>query len=772
LRRDRILWIILAVGAVLRFFRISGDLPYVLHYDEPTLIDNAVWLIQHKSLNPHFLNYPTGLIYLLALLFGVLAAGGALAGRFDGWSGAVAWLTSRTYPQPAEGGVLYFYPTIGVSFLYLIGRSVSAIAGLATIWIVYAIVRAIADRGPTSLHSSADPALNPGAIDEGGGPGRTADGRLAARIAALAVAVSPLAVEHSRLATTDMTSAALGAACLLAILSAEGSAGRARPWIVAGALGGLAAGVKYNAGLVVFALALLAVWRSVVPSPDAAGTAGSVARHPAVLQAGDPENGPPDPAEMGRRPWKESLRLLAIAAASAVIAFLAVTPYAILDTARFRRDLGYEARRIESITPSFTGAEAVEATALEKMATFFWHNLGVFGLAAALWGAVLVARGWRFRGRHFGGIAVLATALVTLLPLLRWHSIYARYVLLAWPAILVLASIGIVDVASRATRRLGAVPRSGSGTWIASIVPAVALTVLVLAPGTIRLARLEARFGAHDPRIAMDAWIRQNVPPGEGIVTEPGGAFPNADRNSIQRMDFLGRWNPDEYRARGVRYLIGTGREKLIAGKAPFRDVLVNLEAIRSACDVAWSQGHFTIYRLRGDDWQDAVRRAVASGDMNGARTTLEEKVKTRSGNVPFAWRTLAEVRAQTGDTLGSAEAWFQASQLDSADVVPLLALGQIALDRGEWDKALMHLNHAVRIAPRDPLTSHNLAVAYLYRASDRVRGGDARGARADWGAALERARLCAKVSPGDPAMIEIQDQVMRMGRRWGFAAP
>ncbi|MDM7915778.1 MAG: hypothetical protein QUU85_11040, partial [Candidatus Eisenbacteria bacterium] len=139
IRRDRVLWLVLAAAAALRFWRIGGDLPYVLHYDEPTLVDNAVWMIQGRTLDPHFLNYPTGLIYLLALLYGIVLLGGVAFGRFDGIAGGIAWLSAGTYPRPAEGGVLYFYPTIGVPALYLIGRGVSALAGVATVALVYTV---------------------------------------------------------------------------------------------------------------------------------------------------------------------------------------------------------------------------------------------------------------------------------------------------------------------------------------------------------------------------------------------------------------------------------------------------------------------------------------------------------------------------------------------------------------------------------------------------------------------------------------------------------
>jgi 4-amino-4-deoxy-L-arabinose transferase-like glycosyltransferase len=114
--------------------------------------------------------------------------------------------------------VLYFYPTIGVPTLYLIGRCLSALAGALAIPLVYAL--AIRSNGSRTM----------------------------ARIASLLLALSPLAVEHAHVITTDTAAMAIATFALLTVLRAEG--GTTRHWVISGALGGLAAGIKYNAGLI------------------------------------------------------------------------------------------------------------------------------------------------------------------------------------------------------------------------------------------------------------------------------------------------------------------------------------------------------------------------------------------------------------------------------------------------------------------------------------------------------------------------------------------
>jgi tetratricopeptide (TPR) repeat protein len=267
----------------------------------------------------------------------------------------------------------------------------------------------------------------------------------------------------------------------------------------------------------------------------------------------------------------------------------------------------------------------------------------------------------------------------------------------------------------------------------------------------------------------MTDWLDVNVPEGEMIVCEPAGAFPNPNLHTVQTVDFLGLSSPQEYGARGIRYLAGSGREWLIAGKESFRGVLSNLAAIRTASDRVWSKGHYAIYRLRSaPGWQDTVRAAMKEGDAPRARALLERKVREKDGSTPFAWKTLADLREQTADTAGAEAAWIEASRLDSTDVVTFLSLATITTATEDWDAALGYLNHALRISPRDPLIHHNIAVVLLSRARDRIRRGDRDGARADWEGARADAKLCAKFAPDDP-MTDIVGQVERMGSRWGF---
>jgi tetratricopeptide (TPR) repeat protein len=300
----------------------------------------------------------------------------------------------------------------------------------------------------------------------------------------------------------------------------------------------------------------------------------------------------------------------------------------------------------------------------------------------------------------------------------------------------------------------------------------LALATLILAAPTQRMIAHEAARARHDPRIALTAWIEANIPEGERLALEPGGPFPSVERFSLERVDFLGRHSAEEYRARGVRYLIGSGRESRIVGEPSFAPVLDRLVAIREGSDRLWEQGRYVVYRLRVGSrfWEDPAREALAAGDFGRARAILEEGMAGDSAApTPHGWKLLGEVRAVEGDTSAALAAYAEAARLDPGDVEIPLAAGNLHLEVRAWDRALEEFSLARDLAPRDPLVFHNLAVAHLYRARERWRSGARAAAREDWLAAREHADAVVKFAPGDPDLGRIREQVSRAGRSWGF---
>lgn len=688
--RDRILLLILVLAGVLRCIGLPGDLPYVFHFDEPTLINSAVWLVSEDRLNPRFFHYPSGMIYLLALCFRLVTWIGQWTGRFPSSADATAWLRSHTYPQPSDGDVLYFYPTIGVPELYLIGRGLSALASVLTTVLVYRLAR--------ELTRSIG----------------------LARLAALAWAISALALENAGLATTDSLATALLALALLAIVRVDRE--RPRSWVWAGALCGLAAGVKYNAGLVLLGL----LWQG-WEARRARGTA----------------------------------RNLVLGGLAAVTAFLITTPYAVLDHARFQRHLAHEFRRVSQVTELFEGERAVEAHPIQKIGSTLFAHLGPIGILCAGIGLVIALRGG-IPGRRALAIVVLGC----LLPQLRWWSFYPRYLLPLWPALLVLVLLG----ADALSRRLRTPAQSlGLDTLARSRGESIALAVLcalAFLPSLVRDVQAVPARTIGDPRIEMTRWIDEQVPAGETVAIEPRGAFPRRDAG-LETIDFLGRRSPDEWIARGVRWLGASARERAIRGKAGFESVEQNLASIRASSTVEWSRDEYTIYRLNdAPAWFSAVSESRATSNWTAARGLLEPIAAPDLRSL-YAWRVLAEARANTGDTLAALAAWQSAVRLDPSDYESVLGLANLLMARGTPSEAVALLEPLLRKGGENALVLHNLAIAHLYEVRAALRANDLPSARSAFERAAARAQRAAELSPDEARFRATVDQVARLGQKW-----
>jgi len=113
------LFVILALGAVLRFTALGHGIPFALGIDEPEIMERAVRMMNTGDLHPHFFDYPGLYIYLQFLVACVRFVVGSIGGL---------WANLAEAP-PAE--------------FYLWGRAVTAALGTATIALVYLTARRI-----------------------------------------------------------------------------------------------------------------------------------------------------------------------------------------------------------------------------------------------------------------------------------------------------------------------------------------------------------------------------------------------------------------------------------------------------------------------------------------------------------------------------------------------------------------------------------------------------------------------------------------------------
>lgn len=376
------------------------------HPDE-LLIISAASIVDFGSLqlNPQFYNYPSLFIYVISLVFSVLEGWGLLA-------------------------------TGEIAVLYLSARMISAVFGAATIYMVFLA-------------------------------GKRFYGEAAGLIAAGVLAIMPLHVQHSHFVAVDVPSvffltAALGASVLLL------RDRRMRVFILAGVLSGLAAGTKYNCGLI-FA---------------------------SVIAAGLLSAKPEDSAALGIR---QRIAPIGVAFLAAVAAFLLVTPGAILWTSQFLHGLTYELRHVA------TGHGYVFVNTgpgwLYTITSSLNHGLGWPLLLISLLSVIMaIAR------RRREDLIVLAFIVPYFVLISLSEVRFARYALPLLPPLAILTAGAVMDIRQRLRSR----PKIRG-------MAAVGLGLVLLYTLTYSIA-LNSLFTQPDPRDRVADWAQDYLPEGTTIA--------------------------------------------------------------------------------------------------------------------------------------------------------------------------------------------------------------------------------------------------------------
>ncbi len=315
--------------------------------------------------------------------------------------------------------------------MYLVGRWLTVGMGVGTVWATYAL-------------------------------GCRLWGRRSGLLAALVLALMPLHAQHSHFLTVDvpgtlwMTLSLVWAARLL---TGDPRPLRAALW--AGVFAGLAAATKYNLVLVILPVLAACVLRA--REEGAASSAPTLAPLPSMV----------------------------VGAGGAILAFLAACPGAVLENAKFLRDIRYEAVHVQNPDdPTFkdTGSGLVY---------HITHNLDA-GLGLPLLCLALVSVGYALyrRQRGDGLLAAFAVPYYVLIGLAAVK--YARYVIPLLP-ILALWTGRVLADTSRLDRPALRLPALGAG--------AVVLTLTLL--NSYLLLEPMAR---EDPRDAALTSINADLP--------------------------------------------------------------------------------------------------------------------------------------------------------------------------------------------------------------------------------------------------------------------
>jgi 4-amino-4-deoxy-L-arabinose transferase-like glycosyltransferase len=200
----------LLAAALLRMWSLGHGIPYSPGVDEPEIMDRAVRMIHTGDFNPHFFDYPSLYIYIQAVVAVVRFLLGAVRGE---WASLAAATTSD---------------------FYLWGRAVTALLGVATVWVIYL--------------------------------GGLRWGARTALLAAALLAVMPLHVRESHYVLTDVpVTFFVTLTFVLSLRAHERSTMSA--FVLAGIVTGLAAATKYTGGIALV-MPLLACWMTPSTRPS------------------------------------------------------------------------------------------------------------------------------------------------------------------------------------------------------------------------------------------------------------------------------------------------------------------------------------------------------------------------------------------------------------------------------------------------------------------------------------------------------------------------
>lgn len=501
----------LGVGAGLRVSRLSQELPYLYNPDETTNLHVIAGMVNRRELNPEFFHYPS-------LTF-TLQAGLHLPAALSTPDREAVLLLPPD--RQSQGNARTAAPDP-----VLRGRALTAAVGVATAALAGAL---------GWLAAGAD------------GPRPRGPGVRAAVVpaAALLLAVSPLAVRHSRVITVDACAgffAAATAAAALWVLR-TGSAGS---YAVAGVCTGLAASSKYNAAVV---------------------AAGVLAAH--VLRASG---------------WRTLLAPRALLAPlAAIAAFLATTPYALLERTAFLADVRAEAAHYAR------GHVGAEGDALATSLGWLWAAHGPVLVAGLLASLLLLRRSWR------PWTVLVVTVAAPLLLLGSFEVRFERNLTALLAPLLALAAWGLVTAVAAAGERT----RVGAALLACAVVAGVALP--------LRQAAATVAASAVDERAPARAWIAAHVPAGSVVGVGSYAPYVDPERFRVRPVpvpdaECLAAAGPLDYLVLAEyhygRYLAAADRYP--AQAAAFRRALSSGEVAAS-----WPEVGITVLRLadpRGGD--------------------------------------------------------------------------------------------------------------------------------------------------------------------------
>ncbi|HXT46720.1 MAG TPA: glycosyltransferase family 39 protein [Pseudonocardiaceae bacterium] len=302
---------------------------------------------------------------------------------------------------------------------------------------------------------------------------RVTTGVLPAAVTAMLLALSPTLITHSRFVTPDMPTALLVAVAVLASVRLLRS-GSWLAYTVSGLTVGLATSMKYTAVLV----AVPVIFAALLRSTDRAG-------------------------------FRRAAAGLPLAGACAVLAFLATTPYALLDRPAFLKGLEFERQHYA------TGHAGMDGNAPGFYAGYLATHEGLL-VALALVAVVAVTVWDRQRWRVavvLGSFPVIYSAVVAM------QSVRNdRTIMLVLAPLAVLAALAIEPLMTTCADHQRAVGLATAGTAVAVLVVEAVARLPYPGPSTWNAAQ---------------HWLDERTPSGTTVLIEPYAPWLNPARYQV-----------------------------------------------------------------------------------------------------------------------------------------------------------------------------------------------------------------------------------------------
>jgi 4-amino-4-deoxy-L-arabinose transferase-like glycosyltransferase len=418
--------------------------------------------------------------------------------------------------------------------------------------------------------------------------------REAGGIAACLLAVFPLHITCSRYLKEDALLTFVILSCVLVTIIAVQSK---RPWLllVAGLLAGCTAGTKYSG----------------------------------ILMAMVPASAP----WIVSRRLKPDIQWLPWAIAAVVVApfgFIATTPYALLNSAKFIKDFQTESRHMQT-------GHTVSITAWSQLWMYhFWRSIwpGITGLVSA---CAMLAVGFLMRRARLEDLVVVGMIVLFYLP-----AEYVKAKPAPQPERYILPCLPFLALA---VGELLACLRAHRSGMLRNVVP-LAVLCLVVVPG-VRSMQL-AKDLPNDTRDQLATWMKTNLPEGAKVLMDWKPYCPNFHGEYFQvehipRARIIPGLDVQNLRTSGAHYLVLSSLyynryfsqpESQAVLRQRFREVFQRVPVIKQFEAPSGTYGFhnptLTLFSLNEDDFKrlDDERLQKLRGEIQSTTNELRARAK------------------------------------------------------------------------------------------------------------------------------------------------